>query len=268
MQKKEKVTISEAEKSLPFAKYYAEEMAPIPQANLAASLQPCDTGAALPIEQRNRLFEPGYLPVENGYCVLADGTGFVASRIPMPGVTGEMFDWWFAWHALGPLRYTIWDPEDHYEARCLNRAQGLHPKLSYKEKYWGATHLIREDIGMGPVDLFATFRHPQEMGFLNDRIGSEACETIVTSNGGSLQDAAPDGLVMCHFLRKIPGGTELRTRFWMGWHIINGKDVWLLPACARLPLEAPRMLYMHAAKEFSNLARLLPRIYAEERNHW
>ena len=34
---------------------------------------------------------------------------------------------------------------------------------------------------------------------------------------------------MCHFIRKIPGGVEFRTRFWMGYTLIRGKPVCMLP---------------------------------------
>ncbi|MBP2661259.1 MAG: hypothetical protein H6Q69_4291 [Firmicutes bacterium] len=264
-----RVEIREDEKSLSYAKYYYEELAPIPKENIEAMKQPCQAELALKIQNRNRLFEEGYLDVETGYCVMCDGTGFVANHLFMPEVTTEMFDWWFAWHGLGALRYTIWDSEDHYEARCINRAQAFNPSLSYREKYWGTTHLIREDIGLGVDDIFVTFRNPKDMGFNSEKIGTSACSTIVTSNGGSPNDGAPlGGLVMCHFVREVEGGIELRTRFWMGWHIVGDKEVKLLPDGVQLPIEVPKALCAHAAKEFTNLARLLPRIFAEEKDNW
>ena len=73
---------------------------------------------------------------------------------------------------------------------------------------------------------------------------------------------------MCHFLREVEGGSELRTRFWMGWHIVGDKEVKLLPDGVWMPIEVPKALCKHAAKEFTNLARLLPRIFAEEKNNW
>jgi len=29
---------------------------------------------------------------------MEDGTGYIANLVYMPGVTVDMFDWWFAWH--------------------------------------------------------------------------------------------------------------------------------------------------------------------------
>ena len=33
--------------------------------------------------------------VETGFCKLPDGTAYVASLVPFPGCSGEMFEWWF-----------------------------------------------------------------------------------------------------------------------------------------------------------------------------
>ncbi len=35
---------------------------------------------------------------------MEDGTGYIANLVYMPGVTVDMFDWWFAWHGLGEFR--------------------------------------------------------------------------------------------------------------------------------------------------------------------
>ena len=264
----EKVPITEEMKALGWAKYYDKPLAPVPKEKLKFLENPLETGDILRIEDRNRLFEPGYLAAEVGYGVLEDGSGYIANLTPMPGVTTEMFDWWFAWHGLGDLRYTIWDPEDHYYAKSLNAAQGKCPKLSLKEKYWGTTHLIKEDIGGGPDELFATFRQPQEMGFDEEKIGTKACGTIVTSNSGTVADPSAMSVVMCHFVRETEDGIELRSRFWLGWHIVAGKPVKILPDGAATPLIQPKMLLAHNMKEFQNLADLLPRIYPEQKDNW
>lgn len=263
-----RIEITEAQKQLSYAKYYYQDMAPVPEEKLAALNTPIHPDQALKIRDRNRLFEEGYMDTETGYCVMEDGSGYIANYTRMPGVTVEMFDWWFAWHGLGELRYTIWDPEDHYEARSMNLAQGRSPKLSLKEKYWGTTHLIREDIGGGPDELFACFKKPSEMGFDEEKIGTKACGTIVTANSGIRNDPGASAEVMCHFVRETGDGIELRSRFWLGWHIIGGKPVKILPDGEITPLMKPKMLLAHNMKEFTNLAKLLPQIYPEQRDNW
>ena len=60
---------------------------------LAYLENPIDPKYALKIEDRNKLFEPGYLDKEVGYCQMPDGSTYVANLTKMPGVTVEMFDW-------------------------------------------------------------------------------------------------------------------------------------------------------------------------------
>ena len=69
---------------------------------------------ALPIERINDLLKPGYLDVEIGWCIMPDGSGFIANHNLMPGVTVDMLKWWFAWHALEDLRYKIWYKPGHF----------------------------------------------------------------------------------------------------------------------------------------------------------
>jgi len=263
-----RVPITEAQRKLSWAKYYDKPLAPVPEENPKYLEAPLPLEQVLQVHDRNRLFEPGYLPGEIGWAVLPDGTGYVANLVPMPGVTVEMFDWWFAWHGLDDLRYTIWDPEDHYSAVSCNQVQGRHPALSLKEKYWNTTHLIVEDLGGGPAELFANFRHPAEMGFNAQLIGTPACGTIVTANSGMRCMPNASGEMMCHFIREIPSGIELRTRFWMGWNIINGKAVKTLPDGEVTPEFKVRGLLAHNMKEFYNLADLLPRLYPEQKDNW
>lgn len=122
--------LTAAERALPYAKFYDLPITPIPEEKLAVlAAGPIDPSLALKIEDRNDLFKPGYLPCEIGYCVMPNGTGFLANRTEMPGVTPEMFEWWFAWHSLEDLRYRIWDPEDHYYARQQMREKTLDQSL-------------------------------------------------------------------------------------------------------------------------------------------
>ena len=95
-----RVPVAEEDKKRSYYKYYSEPMVPGDPAKFQKVLAgPIDPSKALPFAQRNRLFEPGYLEEELGYCIMPDGTGYLANLTHMPGVTTEMFDWWFAWPA-------------------------------------------------------------------------------------------------------------------------------------------------------------------------
>ncbi|MFV0441646.1 MAG: DAPG hydrolase family protein [Lachnospirales bacterium] len=267
-----RVPVTEQDKTKSYFKYYGVEMvAPDPKryedVHKDGLLRP---DQVLKFQDRNRLFEPGYLEKEVGYCVLPDGTGYVANLTFMPGVTAEMFDWWFAWHGLDNLRYSVWDPEDHYKAESMQKKRTLDPDLTMKEKYWNTTHHVLEDIGLGPEGLYINFKCPGDLGFDMSKIGTDACATIVCARGygkGQPPFASPD-TIMCHFIREVEGGVELRTRFWQGWCIKNSKEYKSIPDGMRMPEIAPKALLLHNIKEFTNLAALLPKIYAEEKDRF
>ncbi|MFX1508632.1 MAG: DAPG hydrolase family protein, partial [Promethearchaeota archaeon] len=75
-------------------------------------------------------------------------------------------------------------------------------------------------------------------------------------------------VVMTHFLRPVEGGSELRSRFWFGWQIIDGEPVKCIPDGFKIPAIGPVSLLKHNVKEFTNLACILPDIYAEEKDNW
>lgn len=269
--KASRVPVTEQDKLKSYYKYYELEMTPAPKEKYEQVLKGAiDPSKALKIHDRNDLFKPGYLDTEVGYCIMEDGTGFLANLTYMPGVTTEMFDWWFAWHGLDNFRYTIWDPEDHYKAETMQREHTMDKDLTYKERYWNTTHHVLEDIGFGPEGLFINFKYPGDLGYDTSKIGTEACSTIVCANGyGEKQPpvgSAP--AVMTHFVREVQGGIELRTRFWMGWKIIDGKPVKVLPDGMRMPFFGPMNLLLHNIKEFTHLAAILPKVFAEEKDNF
>ena len=107
---KKRVPVTEEEKQKSYYKYFEQDMAQPAQEALAKMLQgPLRPDQVLQFKDRNRLFEPGYLEAEAGWCILPDGTGYLANLTKMPGVTPEMIDWFFAWHGLDNLRYKIWN---------------------------------------------------------------------------------------------------------------------------------------------------------------
>jgi hypothetical protein len=73
---------------------------------------------------------------------------------------------------------------------------------------------------------------------------------------------------MCHAVRETPGGVELRTRFWIGYHVIERQPRLLLPPGVRIPEFVPKGLAIHGVHEYTNLAALLPKIYEEQKNNW
>jgi hypothetical protein len=265
---KDRNPLTAEEKAKRYSKYYYMEMARPDQAQIdkmeAGPINPKD---ALRIQDRNDLLNPGYFPVEVGYCVMPDGAVYVANLTRMPGVTTEMFDWWFAWHPLEPLRYKIWDPDDHFNIEVSNedRKRLLNPNIPVGQRNWGCTHQIVEGMGnkaeMPPrvgqkpgARGGLKFISPEDYGFDMSRFKSPNVATAICGP-------------MCHFLRIVNGVTELRSRFWLGYKIENKKPVLAIEGFLSNP-EArgylAKQLALHCIKEFTNLARILPMVYAEE----
>lgn len=232
--------------------------------------KPLDNSIAHRIQNRNDLFKPGYLPGEFGWWILEDGTGLVANKTFLPGVTGEMFDWWFAWHPMDRLRYACWDNEDHYDVYLDDPAKARDLTKSMRERHWGSVHHVWEDTGLGADLLNLYFLRPGDMGFDESKLDSDVCSTIVCANGFTVgNDQMPDvPAVMTHFLRPVEGGSELRSRFWFGYSIIDKEPVKLLPEGISIPEIVPKSLLNHNVKEFSNLSKILPSLYAEEKDNW
>jgi phloretin hydrolase len=251
-----------------YARYFARAMTPPPaEIERALAKGPIKPRSALPIDRRNDLLDPGYLPAERGWCIMPDGTGFAAGLTLMRGVSADMIDWWFAWHGLEGLRYAIWDPDDHFNAHIAPQdlERRLDPQLGMRERIWGTTEVVTEDIGTGSMVLDVSFMSPESFGYDMVRFPSRAL-TAVSANLGSHQ---PKSRLACvtHQARAIAGGIELRSRFWVGWNVVDrhavrvGEDV---PGGVVAALA--KALAHHCSKEYCNLAAILPQVYAENRD--
>ncbi len=252
----ERVPVTEEEKNSPLYKYFELPMVEADPAKYAAVAMPFDMEKAHAIQDMNKLFDEGYLDMELGYCNLPDGTGVLANITQMPGVTPEMFDWWFAWHGVAPMRYKVWNPQQHYSCQTRNMDKALDKSLSMKERYWDTVHDVYEDVGNGPQPVIINFRNPVDVGFDPEKM-KDFKGTIVCAGN----EKSPT--IMVHFIRPVEGGCELRSRFWIGYSAIDGKPVKTLPNGVKLPLAPVKALLTHNIKEFTHLAAILPKLYEE-----
>lgn len=262
-------SLSPEEQSKAYAKYYGDPVPPDP-AHLEMMDTPCDPSKAIYPEQMNDLLNLGELNMEIGWCSLPNGAGFIANRILYRRVTAEMIDWWFAWHPLEDLRYRIWYPPQHagIALSAASRERMLDPSIPMPEKNWGVTHHIMEDCDCGMENIDITFLSPRDFGFDMKRWTEPYVSTFVGGFGWSSPATKTDRTIkapslMCHIFRSIPGGLEHRTRFWMGYRLCQGKPELALPPGVSVPAIAVQGLARHNVREFSNLAALLPEIYAE-----
>ena len=111
-----KVPVAADASSKSYYKYYEmgiEDLTAEQLAFVAQCKRPSED--ALSPTERNKFISEGVWPKETGFYPLKEGGTLIAANIPMPDVTPDMLYWWFAWHGLDPLRYAIWDPDDHFD---------------------------------------------------------------------------------------------------------------------------------------------------------
>ncbi len=237
---------------------------------MQAITQPMDPREALPMtrEGLSRLLVPGRLPVETGYCELADGSGYVASRVPFPGCSGEMFAWWFWWHAVEPERYSLWYPHNHIAAVPSDASLLQRPGLSHEQRYIGSTHFVDEFIGPELLKLAIRFVAPAELGFDASRfreagIVGHACARV------GLRRTGLEAVSMVHLARETPDGFELRSHYWLGHDVrLHGVSVDRVASGLGMKrrLAGARVAYeqlLHDQIEFTHLSTFLAKIYAE-----
>jgi hypothetical protein len=264
--------LSGEERARPYSKYYYMEFPrPPDMMELIRDPRPVDPAAALPIQRLNDMLNPGWLATETGYCVMPDGSGFVALNHKMPGVTAEMIRWWFAWFISEDLRYKIWFPRDHVgtEIKDEDRRMLADPSIPLERKLRnpGPGHVAIESVGAGVERIVIDFVGPDDFGFDMSRYHSPNVATTVCGNvviPPTDPDGHPQYVVLLHFIRDIPGGVEYRSRFWMGYQIVYRKPVLMMPTGATVPEEACFSLYEHDVHENSRLAGFLPQLYREQ----
>ncbi len=88
-------------------------------------------------EDMNALLDPGNFETEIGWGMMDNGAGYIAMRHEMPGVTVEMIDWWFAWHAhRGPaLPHLVPAVPPRRRTSTTGRSRGsLDPDVPVRDK--------------------------------------------------------------------------------------------------------------------------------------
>jgi len=256
-----------------FEKYLSKENSPMPKEHLdiLEKGENLEADIVLPRSEINRLFDSGYLAGESGYRLNDDGSSYVSALTKMPGVTIEMIDWWFWWHAKEGVRYQIWYPDMHYDIAADFQGHYEDSKKSYQERLHHSVHLVNEDIGLGKGNILIDFMSPAAFGFDENKLNDDV--TIICARAGST-DTGTWATDMCHFVRATEDGVELRSRFWFGYKVrrINGfgqpffNTILNQPFVKRklLPPTFGKALFHHCSQEFHNLAEILPQVYQEE----
>ncbi|GGF17047.1 DAPG hydrolase family protein [Williamsia phyllosphaerae] len=258
----------DADRALPFAKYMAAHTDPAPAPVRRAFDSPPLAPLSIPdFANITRDLRPaGYSTIETGYGRRPDGVLFVAVRTEMPRVTAAMWDWWFGWHSVCSARYKLWHPDAHEYASV--RDDRTTAAIPDRQKYVGNTSYVDELVGPKLQQLGIDFRDPRRQGFT---IPSD--QTIVFGRVGS--SIAPIDLGwLAHQVRPVPGGAEMRSRFYLNMRGLHRPDLRQAARAMRrgasvdptdlfLGLDVARDLLMHCGQEMNHLAGFLPELHRE-----
>ncbi len=237
---------------------------PDPEVIAAIEHGPIDASLALPLGEAERLLDPMPIEPENGWCWLADRVGYVAVTTAMPGVTGEMLDWWFDWHPDDPIRYRIWHPLAH-KGNSIERPSGP-PRA---KPHWDTVHHPVEDVGTGVAHARICWHAPSEIGFSTDGLDDPRVAAMFCAYAGD-DTRHVRHTPMFHVALRADDGVVLRSRFWFGAALrpygplgeIGERGMNFAAVRKRLlPAALPHALANHCAEEYANLAALLPELY-------
>ncbi len=257
------------EEKMPLAKYYYNYPLHYPspiEMQVINDLNPIDPAEAIQPQNFLDLLKPsGYDKVELGYCMFADGSGYVATyRVLPPHIPYEMEKWYRHWrnlysksmvHGHGNLRYKIWNPADHHDHYYVNWVDGSDGVFTTESL----------DLGQGDRQ-YNTIRHSfdvKDFGYAQECLDELKAAGCVFNGKGSYETFDEPGTHLClSITRPCPfGGMETRSREWIGWRPVNGKLVRdERTFCSE---EYLKKVVIHTLVEWEHLNTFLPDLYAE-----
>jgi hypothetical protein len=267
--------LSLEEKKLPLAKYYDLPLyGPGPREQQLIDAGPIDPKWAIKAEDFLDLLQPsGYTRAEYGYCMMPDGSGYVATYTVYPDCTPAMLGWWFRWlnvhsrgmpEGQGNLKYKIWNPADHFD----------HGFINGRDKAGGIYTVESLDLGQGE-EMVYTIRHPvnlRDCGLTEEReMALKAAGCWVDCAFESFHSVDPShkqypGTHLCLTLSRTSplGIMEKRTREWIGYGVQDGKVHFdASTPSSMLCGEYLKKVLIHGTVEAQQLGRFLPELYAQ-----
>ncbi|MCO6181114.1 DAPG hydrolase family protein [Ciceribacter sp. RN22] len=263
-----------AVRSSPYASHLDADLSVPSEAAKAIQSGPLDSSRTLTpsAENLNVLIDPEYKTAEHGYAVLGDQMAYAQSHMFMPGVTTDMFKWWFTWHPIEKERYMLWFPQAHIDNSVEDPSRLANPSLSYEERLYGNPNRIQEWIGPSRLDAIIHFTDPSLLGFDGDKL--RKLGFTASASGVCYATPAPDipFTLMVHLARDTPAGLELFSRYWIGAHpdMARFRNAEKAPGMLRqigFNAEVAEMtayeMSVHDLTEFNHLARVLPALYRD-----
>jgi hypothetical protein len=250
-----------------FSKYYDPEIKSLSSdISDALRISPIDKQYFIPFEKAIQLNLPGYFEVENGYCLNDDSSAHISVLTKMPGVSPQMWHWWFGWHCDDTKKYKLWHPKAHLSSKWKDEKKG---ELSYVNRI----SLITEYIGKKKESIAIQFKNPTQIQLPEFTQNSKSDLFIVARIG--LKNIPINIGWLIHQVRPTSEGAEMRSRFWLGGPYISiGTNIIFKNALERIirsvrkiPESMARNLLIHCSEEMNHLAHFLPDLYSDYHSH-
>lgn len=259
LQRYEEMTrLTPEQEKAPYAHFYHRPYPEIDPLSLqtireGAEIAPAD---AVTGENLRLMLHPEQLRAERGYCVLPDGTGYVAAIHRLPGASLEMYNFFRTWwpEADTDTRYKIWCPGKHVCAYYTYSSEIIGGRL--EEIYFGQNFSHDPTLlGLDPAEMKA--------GGCVMADGSSA----LSKSYGAGPDARPMPGVVCHFIYEDPEGLTMRSRFWFGCQVLGGGIVNIMEPGMKVDTDFLHGIFEHNILEMAYLGNLIVPLYKQEVLH-
>lgn len=209
-----------------------------------------------PFERKNEILLNTELQSEVGYVKMDDGTYLVSMICPMPGITAEMIEWWFWWHAQDNLRYQVWFPGEHI-SNTYHKKDQAYFEQAFVPPFVANSQYPVERIGGIKMPLRIDFVTPEEFGFSRQTMVNNNIPKIVCGHVGAFNNLVKH-TEMAHIFKQTEDGLFMISRFWLGKTMNN-------PLLRKLIItdDMARGMAEHCCIEYRNLHEILPVLYAE-----
>ncbi|MEM8861889.1 MAG: hypothetical protein AAGD96_26500 [Chloroflexota bacterium] len=243
-----------------YQKYLDPDVRPISdEIQQAVDSSPLDGRLFLKIENAGQMAYEEYTDAENGFALYPDGSAAVSVLTDMPGVTPDMWHWWFGWHGDSDDKYKLWHPPAHVGARWGDGEIGNF-------SYIGRDSHIKEYLGPSLESGLIQFKSPTVLGL--PEFDPEISDSVYIVARIGLPLPIDVGWLV-HQVRRTETGSEMRSRFWLGGEHIGARKGWaslIIPIARRVRTMSEafiRDLTIHCGEEMKHLSRFLPELHAE-----
>lgn len=256
--------LSPEERAMSISKYYDIPLPALDPIRRQILERPLDPASVTPPQRAASLLRAeGYTGSDYGYCMMPDGSGFLATYSVFRNCTMDMLKWWFAWmntkpanmpQGRGNIKYKVWFPYGHFDHGPAEAPDGTECVCASEALDLCEDGDPIDHIYMHEVDPLQFGASPAALREMERRgcVGGMKYETFDYP-----------GMHLCvSVMRELPGvGIENIGREWIGYGIRDGAII----RDEVTPVDEAflKKVVRHCTLEMMRLDRILPDLYAE-----